>query len=66
MFEPKATAPHLNSTIRVGLTGHGDFRSTPVNGHSQDRRACLKGANAQSRCAPARCAGARTERPEAS
>src|SRR6185295_17248197 len=24
---------------------HGDFRSTPVNGHSQDRRECLKGAN---------------------
>jgi hypothetical protein len=24
---------------------HGDFRSTPVNGHAQDRRACLKGAN---------------------
>jgi hypothetical protein len=24
---------------------HADFRSTPVNGHSQDRRACLKGAN---------------------
>jgi hypothetical protein len=23
---------------------HGDFRSTPVNGHSQDRRACLKSA----------------------
>ena len=23
---------------------HGDFRSTPVNGHSRDRRACLKGA----------------------
>ena len=23
---------------------HGDFRSAPVNGHSQDRRACLKGA----------------------
>jgi hypothetical protein len=22
-----------------------DFRSTPVNGHSQDRRACLKGAS---------------------
>jgi hypothetical protein len=22
----------------------GDFRSTMVNGHSQDRRACLKGA----------------------
>ena len=21
---------------------HGDFRSTPANGHSQDRRACLK------------------------
>ena len=42
--------------INVGLSGtrsyiylamrldHGDFRSTPVNGHSQDRRACLKGA----------------------
>src|SRR5437762_11737315 len=27
---------------------HGDFRSTPVNGHSQDRRACLKGANNRS------------------
>ncbi len=23
---------------------YGDFRSTPVNGHSQDRQACLKGA----------------------
>jgi hypothetical protein len=23
---------------------HGDFGSTPVNGHSQDGRACLKGA----------------------
>src|SRR5882724_8989676 len=23
----------------------GALRSTPVNGHSQDRRACLKGAN---------------------
>ena len=22
----------------------GDFQSTPVNGHSQDRRACLKSA----------------------
>ena len=30
--------------IRVGLTGSGDFRSSPVNGHSQDRRACLKSA----------------------
>jgi hypothetical protein len=29
--------------IRVSLAGSGDFRS-PVNGHSQDRRACLKGA----------------------
>jgi hypothetical protein len=24
---------------------HGDFRSTPVTGHSQNGRACLKGAN---------------------
>ena len=27
------------------LLDHGDFRSTPVSGHSLDRRACLKGAN---------------------
>jgi hypothetical protein len=27
---------------------HGNFRSTPANGHSQDRRACLKGV--ESRC----------------
>ena len=26
---------------------HGDFRPTPVNGHSQDGRACLKGANSR-------------------
>jgi hypothetical protein len=24
---------------------HGDFRHTPMNGRSQDRPACLKGAN---------------------
>ena len=41
---PKATAPHPDSTIRVDLTGPtADFRSTPVNRHCQDRRACLKG-----------------------
>src|SRR3981189_707985 len=34
----------------------------PVNGHRQAAPACLKGAKAQSRCAPARCAGARAER----
>jgi hypothetical protein len=28
---------------------YGDFRSTPVNGHSQDRRACVKGANRRHR-----------------
>ena len=28
---------------------HGDFRSTPVNVHSQDRRACLKGATSRHR-----------------
>src|SRR5213083_407089 len=27
----------------------GALRSTPVNGHSQDRRACLKGANCRHR-----------------
>jgi len=26
---------------------HDDFRSTPVNGRSQDRRACLKGARSE-------------------
>ena len=30
-----------NASVRPD---YGDFRSTPVNGHSQDRRACLKGA----------------------
>jgi hypothetical protein len=29
----------------VGLAGPGDFRSTPLNGHSRDRRACVKRAN---------------------
>jgi hypothetical protein len=37
------------SEVRLGSIAsvwpdHGDFRSTLVNGHSQDRRACLKGA----------------------
>jgi hypothetical protein len=50
--------------VRLGsfasiLPDHGDFRSTPVNGHSQDRRTCLKGANrrhrSQWRCAKAAC-----------
>jgi hypothetical protein len=41
------------------------FRSTPMNGHARRRSACLKRARAQSRCAPARCAGARAERPVA-
>jgi hypothetical protein len=31
--------------IRVGWLRAGHFRSSPVNGHSQDKRACLKGAN---------------------
>src|SRR6266480_2799933 len=31
----------------------GALRSTPVNGHSEDRRACLKGANRRHRaCTP--------------
>ena len=29
----------------IVLPDHGDFRSTSVNGHAQDRRACLKRAN---------------------
>jgi hypothetical protein len=32
--------------IRAVLPDDGDFRTIPVNGHSQDRRACLKVANA--------------------
>jgi len=43
-------SPVSESDVRVGSIAsvwpdHGDFRSTPVNGHSQDRRGCLKGAN---------------------
>src|SRR5712691_13513063 len=38
------------------------FCSIPINGHRQTAPACLKGAKAQSRCAPARCAGARAGR----
>jgi hypothetical protein len=34
----------LSLSISVGIIAFGIFRSTPVNGHSQDRRACLKGA----------------------
>ena len=30
--------------IRVGLTGTRRLPVSPVNGHSQDRRACLKSA----------------------
>ena len=41
------------------------FRSSPITGHPRCPSACLKRANARSRCAPARCAGARAERPAA-
>jgi hypothetical protein len=34
-----------NKVDRIGLAYQSDFRCTPVNGHSQDRRACLKRAN---------------------
>src|SRR6266487_2668334 len=34
----------VHHIIRVAWPDHGDFRSTLVNGHSQDRRGCLKGA----------------------
>ncbi len=41
-----APASHFcNGSFASVGPDHGDFRSTPVNGHSQDRRACLKGAN---------------------
>ena len=33
-----------NGSFASVRTDRGDFRSTPVNGHSQNRRACLKGA----------------------
>jgi hypothetical protein len=48
---------HIN---RIVLTCSVQFRSTPVSGHYQDRRACLKGAKALNRCAIARCAGSPT------
>ena len=38
------------------------FRSTPINGHRQTGPVGPFRAKAQSRCAPARCAGARAER----
>jgi hypothetical protein len=38
-----------NGSFASVWPNHGDFRSTPVNGHSQDRRACLKGANRRHR-----------------
>src|ERR1700732_3191346 len=38
------------------------FRVTPESGHCSIQSACRKRAKAQSRCAPARCAGARAER----
>ena len=41
------------------------FRLALELGHCLMQSACLKRANAQSRCAPARCAGARAERPVA-
>src|SRR5450631_2530112 len=47
-----------------GLARH--VRFTLRSRHRQPASACQFGAKAQSRCAPARCAGARTERPEAS
>ena len=33
-----------NGSNASGWPDHGYFRSTPVNGHSQDRQACLKSA----------------------
>jgi hypothetical protein len=44
---------------------HGDFRSTPVNGHSQDRRACLKGANKRHHALRAVSSGSRSDLPGA-
>ena len=41
-------------------------RSSSNNGHFREESLRLKRAIAQSRCAPARCAGARAKRPVAS
>jgi hypothetical protein len=36
MFDPKATASHLDSTISVGCAAFLAFRSTPESRHSDD------------------------------
>src|SRR5260370_3284265 len=66
LVEDSSLEGHLSISARQRSLAADDFRSTPINRHSQSPLPCLKGANAQSRCAPARCAGARAERPEAS
>ena len=43
-----ARPDHTSGSIASVWPGHGDFRSTPVNGHSQGRRARLKGARRDS------------------
>jgi hypothetical protein len=56
--------PHVRSgSIASVWPDHGDFRSTPVNGHSQDRRACLKGAKGGHRTILAGNSAVRVERP---
>ena len=61
MFEPKATAPHLDSTNRVGLTVVPPTSGLPpINGHRQVGPAGPFRAKARNRCAIARCAGSPT------
>jgi DNA-binding transcriptional LysR family regulator len=57
----QAVADH--SRKPTGNVSH--FRSAPNSRHWRDCRTSSVRANAQSRCAPARCAGARAERPVA-
>src|ERR1035441_9526232 len=54
---PAAAAGKLNAKLK------SDFRCYPNNGHAATASACPFCAKAQSRCAPARCAGARAEKP---
>src|SRR5258708_21004678 len=58
---PCPAMPHVrNGSFASVWPDHGDFRSTPVNGHSQDRRACLKGAKLGSRSIHSITSSART------
>src|SRR5439155_16654239 len=48
-LQPEGAIVQANKFASV-WPDHGDFRSIPVNGHSQDGRACLKGARSSLIC----------------